>query len=144
MASPWVAMVELVARHLDSLVETNMVELVSLLFVDLVNYHNELAVAAPLAVLLALCSSVAVLGFVHGFSLSLTLVLPEYCAHGLLAGGVACCEVEQLPRSSRFATSELVDECLIGCVRDERSDHVHVHDIRELIALLGEAVDVLM
>ena len=39
--------------------------------------------------------------------------------------------------------SVLMDECFIGHARDERPDHVHVHDIRELIALLGEAVDVL-
>ena len=99
MASPWVAMVELVARHLDSLVETNMVELASLLFVDPVDYHNELTVAVPPAILLALHSSVVVLGLIHGFSLSLTLVLLEYCVDGLLAGGMACCEVEQLPCS---------------------------------------------
>ena len=108
-----------------------MVKLASLLFVDPIDCYNELAIVAPLVVLLALHSLVAALGLVCGFSLSLTLVLQEYCADSLL-------------RSLWFAMSELMDECLIGCARDERSNHVRVHDIRELIALLGEAVDVLM
>jgi len=131
------------ARHLDYLVEIDMVELASLLFVDPVDYRNELAVVVPLAVLLALHSLVAVLGLIRGFNLSLTLVFLEYCVDSLLAGGVACCEVEQLSRGPWFVASELVDECLIGCARDECSDHVHVHDIGELIALLGEVADVL-
>ena len=76
-----------------------MVELASLLFVDPIDYRNELAIVVPLAVLLALHSSVVVLGLVHEFSLSLTLVLLEYCTDSLLAGGMACCEVEQLPCS---------------------------------------------
>jgi hypothetical protein len=62
---------------------------------------------------------------------------------GLLAEGVACREVEQLPCHSPFAASELVDKCFVGCARDERSDHVRIHDIRKLIALLGKATDVL-
>ena len=120
-----------------------MVEFASLLFVDPVDYCNELAVVVPLAILLSLLSSVVVLGLVHGFSLSLTLVLLEYCVDGLLTRGVACCEVEQLLCSTWFATSELMDKCLIGCARDERSNHVRIHNIGELIALLREAEDVL-
>ena len=79
-----------------------MVELASLLFVDPVDCRDELTVTEPLAVLLALHSSVVVLGLIHGFSLSLTPVLLEYCTDGLLAGGMACCEVKQLPRSPWF------------------------------------------
>jgi hypothetical protein len=90
-----------------------MVELASLLFVGSIDCHDELAVAVPPAILLALYSSVAVLSLVHGFSLSLTLVLLEYRTDGLLAEGVACCEVKQLPRSSWFAMSELADECFV-------------------------------
>ena len=78
------------ARHLDYLVEIDMVELASLLFVDPIDYRNELAIVVPLAVLLALHSLVAVLGLIRGFNLSLTLVLLEYYADGLLVGGVAC------------------------------------------------------
>jgi hypothetical protein len=39
--------------------------------------------------------------------------------------------------------SELVDECFIGHARDERSDHICIHDIGKLIALLGKAMDIL-
>ena len=96
---------------------------------DPIGCHDELVVMVPLAVLLALHSSVVVLGLVHEFSLSLTLVLLEYCGDGLLTRGVACCEVEQLPCSPQFAMSKLMDECLMGCARVECSDHVCVHDI---------------
>jgi hypothetical protein len=40
--------------------------------------------------------------------------------------------------------SELVNKCFIGHARDERPDHVHVHDIGKLIALLGKATNVLV
>jgi hypothetical protein len=36
-----------------------------------------------------------------------------------------------------------VDEGLIGGPRDERLNHISVDDVGELIALLGEAVNVL-
>jgi hypothetical protein len=64
--------------------------------------------------------------------------------YGLIAGGMICCEVEQLPHHSRFAAPELVDECFVGHARDERSNHVCIHDVRKLIALLREAADVLV
>jgi hypothetical protein len=62
--------------HLDYLIETDMVELASLLFVDLIDCHDELTIAAPLAILLALYSSVVVLSLACRFNLSLALVLP--------------------------------------------------------------------
>jgi hypothetical protein len=37
-----------------------------------------------------------------------------------------------------------MDECFVGRAKDECSDHIHIHDIRKLIALLGKAMDVLM
>ena len=37
-----------------------------------------------------------------------------------------------------------MDKCLIGCATDESVDHVSISDVRELIALLGEALDVLL
>jgi len=37
-----------------------------------------------------------------------------------------------------------MDEGLIGGPRDEHLDHISVDDVEELIALLGEAADVLM
>jgi hypothetical protein len=39
---------------------------------------------------------------------------------------------------------KLVDEGLIGGPRDEHLNHISVDDVRELIALLGEVVNVLM
>jgi hypothetical protein len=36
-----------------------------------------------------------------------------------------------------------VDECFISHARDERSNHVRIHDIRQLVALLGKATNVL-
>ena len=130
-------------RHLDYLVEADMVELASFMFVDPIDRRDELTMMASLAILHALHPSIIVFSHVYGFSLGVALVFIEDCTDGLLAEGVACCEVEQLPRGPWFVASELVDECLIGCARDECSDHVHVHDIGELIALLGEVADVL-
>jgi hypothetical protein len=37
-----------------------------------------------------------------------------------------------------------MDECFVGHARDERSDHVRIHDVGKLIALLGKVADVLM
>ena len=56
---------------------------------------------------------------------------------------MACGEVEQLLRPLWFATSELMDECFVGWVEDECSNHVRNHDVGKLIALLGKAADVL-
>jgi hypothetical protein len=37
-----------------------------------------------------------------------------------------------------------MDECFISRTRDEHSNHVCIHDIRKLIALLEKATDVLV
>ena len=50
---------------------------------------------------------------------------------------------EQFPGRPWFAASKLMDECFIGRARDEHPDHIRVHDIKKLIALLGKAVNVL-
>jgi hypothetical protein len=52
-----------------------VVELASLLLMDPVDCHDELAVVVPLAVLLALYSLIVVFSLVRGFGLSLALVL---------------------------------------------------------------------
>ena len=36
-----------------------------------------------------------------------------------------------------------MDKCFVGCVENESSDHVRIHDIGKLIALLGKAANVL-
>jgi hypothetical protein len=86
----------------------------SFLLVDLIDCHDELVVTVPPAVLFALPPPIAVLSLVRGFSLSLTLTFAKDCLDGLLVGGVACHEVEQLLRCPRFAASKLMDECFIG------------------------------
>ena len=52
-------------------------------------------------------------------------------------------DVQKLPRHPWGLASEHVDERLVGHVADEGIDHVGVGDVRGLIALLGEALNVL-
>ena len=137
----WIAMV--MAWHLDYLVKADMVELASFLLMDLVDGCHKLAVAMPPTVLLVLYSPIVDLSLICGFGLCLALVLVEDCTDGLLARGVTCCEVKQLPRHSWFAAPELMDECFVGRAGDECFDHVYIHDVWKLVALLGKAVDVL-
>ena len=120
-----------------------MVEFASLLPVDPVDRRDELAVAAPPAILLACSSPIAVLSLIRGFGLSLTLVLVEDCTYNLLVRGMTCREVRKLSCHPRFAVPDLVDECFVGRAKDEGSDHVCIHDVEKLIALHGKAVDVL-
>jgi hypothetical protein len=96
--------------HLDYLVETDMAELASFLLVDPVDDYDELAVVASPTILLAFYSLIVVLSPICGFGLRLTLVFVEDCMDGLLARGVTCCEVEQLPCHSWFAAPKLMDE----------------------------------
>ena len=63
---------------------------------------------------------------------------------GLLAGGVLGGDVQELPRRAWGLATERVDERLVGCAADEGVDHVDIGDVRELIALLGEALNVLL
>ena len=129
--------------YLDYLVEADMAELASLLLIDPIDGCDELAVVVPPTILLAFYSPIAVFSFICGFSLCLALVLVEDCMDRLLARGVTCQEVKQLLHHSRFAAPELMDGCFVGCARDERSDHVRIHDVRKLVVLLGKVVDVL-
>jgi hypothetical protein len=115
----------------------------SFLLVDLVDCRDELVVTVPPAILFTLPPPITVLSLIRGFSLRLTLTFAKDCPDGLLVGGMACHEVEQLLRCPWFAASKLMDEFFIGRAGDERSDHVYIHDIRKLIALLGKATDVL-
>jgi len=61
----------------------------------------------------------------------------------LLARGMVCCEVEQLLRHSWFVAYELMNERFIGRTGDECTNHIRIHDIRKLVALLGKVMDVL-
>jgi len=118
----WIAMV--VAQHLNYLVKVDMVELASLLLMDSIDRRDEVAVVAPLVVLLAFHPSIAVFSLVRRFGLSLALVLAKICMDNLLAGGVACHKVEQLPRHPWFTVSKPVNECFIDHARDKHPDHV--------------------
>ena len=69
--------------------------------------------------------------------------LAEVGLDGLLASGVLGGDVQELPHRAWGLAAKRVDECLVGHAVDERADHVGVGDVRELIALLGEALDVL-
>ena len=62
----------------------------------------------------------------------------------LLAGGVLGGDVQELPRRALGLATERVDERLAGHAVDEGVDDVGVSDVGELIALLGETLDVLL
>ena len=63
---------------------------------------------------------------------------------GLLAGGVLGGDVQELPHRGWGLMAERMDECFIGCAVDEGIDHVGIGDVGELIALVGEALNVLL
>jgi hypothetical protein len=63
--------------------------------------------------------------------------------HGVLAGGVVGGDVEHLFGGSRAFTPKLVDQCFAGGPRDERTNDLGVCYVRDGIALLGEASNVI-
>ena len=63
---------------------------------------------------------------------------------GFLAGGVLGGNIQKLLHHARGLTAEHMDERLAGHAADEGVDHVGVGDVQELIALLGEALNVLL
>ena len=62
----------------------------------------------------------------------------------LLTGGVLGGDVQDLPHRVRGLMAKHVDERLVGHAIDEGIDHVGVGYVGELIALLREALDVLL
>ena len=130
--------------HLDYLVKADMAELASLLLMDPIDGYDELAVMVPPTVLLAFYSPIMVLSLIYGFGLRLALVLAEDCMDGLHNKGETCREVEQLPRPSWFVAPELVDERFVGRAGDECSNHIRIHNVGKLVALLGKMAAVLM
>ena len=103
---------------------------------------DELVVMA-LLVLLVFPPLGVVLVLVCVLSRGLSLASTKVGMDSLLARGTARGKVEQLLHRPRLRTSKLVDKSLVGGARDEHSDYVGIDDVRELIALLREAVDVL-
>ena len=78
----------------------------------------------------------------HGGALVLVLVLGlalvpasvEDRSDRLLAGGMVRGDVEQVVGGTRLHTTELVDQGLVGCPREERADDIRVNDIRKGVA----------
>ena len=54
----------------------------------------------------------------------------------LLAGGVVHGDIEQVAGGSGLQTTKLVDQGLVGCLRKEHADDVHIDDIRKGVAPL--------
>ena len=68
--------------------------------------------------------------------LALVLASVEERSNCLLVGGVVCDSVEQVAGGPGLQTTELVDQGLAGCPREERANDDRVEDIRKGIALL--------
>ena len=61
----------------------------------------------------------------------------------LLARGVVSGDVEQVAGGMGFQAAKLVDQGLVGCPGKECADDIHIDDIRERVASLGEPIDVI-
>ena len=68
----------------------------------------------------------------------------EFGLDHLLTDGVLGGDIQEFPHCARGLTAEHMDERLTGCIADEGVDHVSIGDVGELIALLREALDVLL
>jgi len=66
--------------------------------------------------------------------LALVSTTAEDCPKHLLARGVVCGMVEQVVGGTGLHTAELVDQRLVGCSREERTDDVRVDDTRKGVA----------
>ena len=84
-------------------------------------------------------------GFVLVLVLGLALVLASIKDRSdcLLAGGVVSGEFEQVVGGTGLQAVKLVYQGLTGHPREECADDVHVDDIREGVASLGEPMDVI-
>jgi hypothetical protein len=86
-----------------------------------------------------------IIGIVTTAEVASNLGFPaEVGLDSLLAGGVLGGNVQELPRCVRGLATECMDEHLVGHATDEGIDHVSVGDVWELIAFLGEALNVLL
>lgn len=113
-----------------------------LLLACAVGSSDELNVVA-LAVLLVppvplLVSLVPLLG------VSPTIFLAKVGSDNFLARGMAGHDVKQLPRRARLVAPKLMYERLVGYSRYEGVDHIGDLHIGKVVALLGEAANVLV
>ena len=68
--------------------------------------------------------------------LAFVLASVEDRSNRLLTRGVVHGDVEQVVGGTGLHTTELVDQRLVGCPREEHADDVHVNDIRKGVAPL--------
>ena len=67
----------------------------------------------------------------------------EDCSDRLLIGGMVCGNVEEVTGGTGLQPAKLVDQGLTGYSREECANDIHVDDIREGVASLGEPTDVI-
>ena len=79
---------------------------------------------------------------VHALGLAFVLASVEDHSDRLLTGGMVSGNVEQVAGGMGFQASKLVYQGLVGHPREECADDVCVDDIREVVASLGEPMDV--
>ena len=80
---------------------------------------------------------------VFALGLALVLTAAEDRPDHLLAGGMVCGNVEQVTGGTGLKAAKLVDQGLTGRPGEECADNVHVNNIRERVASLGEPADVI-
>ena len=68
----------------------------------------------------------------------------EVSLDGLLASVILDGDELEIPHHAQGLTTEHMDERIAGRAADEGVDHVGISDVGDLIALLGEALDVLL
>ena len=75
--------------------------------------------------------------------LALVLASAKDRSDCLLTRGVVSGDNEQVAGGTGLQTAKLMDQGLVGHPREECADDVHVDDIREVVASLGEPTDVI-
>ena len=80
---------------------------------------------------------------VHALGLAFVPTSVEDCFDCLLTRGVVSGDVEQVVGGMGLQAAKLVNQGLTGHPREECADDVHIDDIREGVASLGEPTDVI-
>ena len=80
---------------------------------------------------------------VHALGPAFVLVSVEDHSDRFLVGGMVSGDIEQVTGGMGLQASKIVDQGLIGHPREECADDIHVNDIREGVASLGEHTDVI-
>ena len=80
---------------------------------------------------------------VHALGLAFVPASVEDFSDRLLTGGMVRGDVEQVTGGTGLQAAKLVDQGLAGHPGEECADDIHVDDIREGVASLGEPTDVI-